>query len=127
MKPPIQPATVALQFEDRFVPLILNGTKRQTLRKTRHCRPGDAMVLQDTANKTFATVQCSAVLPVRIYRFGVYQDGVSVPLTEFAKAEGFASWWDQQDWLDQHNQTIPARGALERWCHRWNVKGEAQT
>jgi hypothetical protein len=93
-----------LEFSPRFVPLIISGQKRQTVRRTLKCAPGDALQLME-ADTTRRLVDpdpiCTAVHGVKFASTGIFMDGEPInPSTHtyFARASGFTDLHEMLDW-----------------------------
>lgn len=120
---------VAYNFHRRFVPLIQQGLKRQTIRKyglKRHARPGERMQLYTGmrtlyCEKVIEDPLCSAVSPISIsVRGGMFLsvrlNHVAVlHLDRFAIDDGFVDAGDMMKfWLETHG-TAPFEGVLIEW------------
>ena len=115
---------VAYNFSPRFAPLVAAGTKRQTIRRTLRCAPGDALQLfegQRTA-ECHKLVDpdpiCTAVHSVRIAPTGVFID--REPLCpnlheQFAQADGFKDFRDMLLWFRTRYKIDTIDGFLTKW------------
>lgn len=118
----------AFDFQPRFVPLIRDGYKRQTIRLWRRRPPLEGEYLQlytgmrtARCEKIVADPLCISVLPI----FLAFEDGEiatievsGVPLTNrdgFAQADGFTDAADMAAFWRQHHGTEPFTGMLVQW------------
>jgi len=96
----------AYNFQARFVTMILDGTKRQTIRRWRKrpTKSGDVLKLytgmRTKACRLVKVVDCTSVVPVGIYpEFGqVRLNGRLLPLNEmirFIEQDGFFDRMDE--------------------------------
>jgi hypothetical protein len=122
---------IVLLFHERFVPAIRAGHKRQTIRPPRK-RPigvGQVLSLRCWEGKAYRSAQleilsapCAASFDVMIMPRW-YALGSSGPieqgpreLDEFARADGFESWSDLQEWYrSPDGYGLPFRGCLIQW------------
>jgi len=120
----------AINFQKQFADAVQAGEKCQTIRAIRKdkrlpCKPGDTIALytgmRTKACRKLIDVECIAVLPIEIQsavvriedgwiRFG--EDGRD--LDEFARADGFANWFEMSSWFLKTHGT-PFRGHLIKW------------
>lgn len=121
---------VAYSFQKRFAPLIVAGTKTQTIRaaRPRHVRPGESIQLytgmrSTTCLKIMPDPLCVAVEPVCL-RFDQEQlieaveiDGAGVEdIDGFALRDGFESAEDMAAfWTKAHGHLRQFSGVLIRW------------
>jgi len=118
----------AYSFKPEFRALILDGTKRQTIRadRKRHARPGEQVQLY-TGMRTrqcrlIGRAVCSSVMPVRIGVSDAWVDlghgearGQSF-LDGFARLDGFANWANLAEfWRHTHPDTSVFSGVLIAW------------
>lgn len=113
-----------LNFKRRFVGAILNGEKRQTIRKPRNkpVRIGDRLHLltgmRTKSCRKLGVASCTALQDITIERDGFTLDGVRADapgrLAEMARADGFASWREMADFF-QETHGLPFNGVLVRW------------
>lgn len=119
---------VAYSFQRRFIPPILAGTKRQTIRadRKRHARPDEDLQLY-TGIRTGSCAligrsTCAAVWPITIH---VHQAEIEVRgdvlttlggIDDFARSDGFEDWQDmRQFWEEQHRDVPIFSGWLIEW------------
>jgi hypothetical protein len=103
-------------FQDRFATLVQSGQKKQTIRKKARCKVGDELSLRKWAGKPYRSKQetllntrCAEVLDV------IVDEGKSEPESEaFAKADGFKSLAEMQDWF-RKTHGLPFEGKLIVW------------
>jgi hypothetical protein len=116
-----------LLFMPRFHAAILDGTKRQTIRRARKrpIEPGEPLSLRTWTDKPYRSKQrvlleaeCEAVLPIRLWIDGI-TGGLRIKLGDdelsarermkFAKADGFESlgamreFWQRTHGLGPHD------------------------
>jgi hypothetical protein len=123
-----------LLFYPRFVLPILDGRKRQTIRRDRKSHPiavGDRLSLRRCAGMPYRSnqveirgpVTCSAVLPVRIEAtwpqgsLRVWIGGMALPasdLPRFARADGFTCVGDMLGYY-RDADTTDFSGVLIEW------------
>jgi uncharacterized protein YqfB (UPF0267 family) len=120
---------VAYSFNKMFVPPILAGTKRQTIRaeRKRHARPGDRLQLyrgmRTKQCALIAVATCIDVQPIHLqiaYPPHAAFDGKQLKLLEglddFARADGFEDWQAmRQFWEVNHPGQAAFSGVLIRW------------
>ncbi|MEO1000401.1 MAG: hypothetical protein AAFW69_07335 [Pseudomonadota bacterium] len=129
---------VAYNFKPRFVEMIEDGRKRQTIRahRRRHARPGEPLQLyvgMRTAHcrKIIADPRCIDVQDVRIWvprhaePAAVSSGGRLAYVTpEFARADGFTDVEDfTRFWFDTHGPGTFS-GVLIRWEHAATAEPE---
>lgn len=127
----------ALNFQKLFVPLIISGHKRQTIRALRKdgrppAKPGDRLRLyagmRSKECELVAEVEVVSCLPVRIFGTGYevthdedeieYWHGLS--LYSFARLDGFLNWVEMRDWFER-THGLPFEGWLVRWEPRREI------
>lgn len=119
---------VAYSFQKRFVPLIRQGLKTQTIRanRKRHVRVGQLIQLY-TAMRT---AQCERIIPdtpcTGIHPISIEWDGARIarivvgglPVRNhdgFATLNGFASIEDMTEFWLQHHGPLPFQGVVIEW------------
>ena len=136
-----------LLFHRQFWPLIISGAKRQTIRRTARCEPGDQLSLRGWSGTPYHSTHvilggavCTEVIPVSIGH-GEYQDGLRVGdevldlerqdwvvdrRLVFAKADGFRCMSDMLAWFRQcgspratENENPSPRLPFEGFAIRW--------
>lgn len=119
---------VAYSFKGRFVPLIREGLKTQTIRgpRKRHARPGEPIQLYQAMRTRFCEKIvpdpfCSSVLPIEIGfasgRIHRVETGL-VPVRDldtFAVADGFECIDDMSAFWLEHHGARPFHGVLIEW------------
>jgi hypothetical protein len=115
----------SLNFQKQFVPKILSGDKRQTIRaKRKHpIKVNDKLYLftglrTKNCQRLFDTV-CREIKDIEIQKDGIiwldndklsnYED-----LNELAQSDGFKNWWEMIDWFKKIHG-LPFYGQLIRW------------
>jgi hypothetical protein len=129
---------VAYSFKPRFAELILDGSKRQTIRavgKRRHARPGDELQLYSGMRtrhcRLIARAKCASVHEVELFfnRFGASElfrvDGAPIgpnAMECFARLDGFSTvqematfWWAEHGKAYRHIGLIEFKGVMVRW------------
>lgn len=111
-------------FQERFVPAILDGTKRHTIRAPRKHPdvPGNTLHLYAGLRRKGARLlmraTCTAVVEIRIGDHGtIYLDGR--PLSEdereeLARRDGFADLADMLEYW-RRGERLPFRGHMIFW------------
>ena len=118
---------VAYSFQARFAPKIIDGTKRQTIRRVglrRHARAGDEIQcytgLRTKHAKLIRRVRCINTVPIHIWFVGrcrVDVDESTVyELDKFAVGDGFSDWDDMHRfWMEHHNRPSEFTGLVIMW------------
>lgn len=126
---------VAYSFQERFVLLIREGYKRQTVRghRSRHVRPGEILQLYQgmrtkACAKIIADPVCTHVAPIEIILRGRLIERIvidrpvllSTPdLDAFAIEDGFESREDMSAfWVRNHPGVTEFAGVLIEWARR---------
>jgi hypothetical protein len=124
----------ALSFKGRFVDLILEGKKNQTIRNFRKypIQPGETLYLyfgmRTKHCKKLKEVVCKEVSQIYITELGVvitshsdsfpYLQTATITkidsLNEFAQRDGFVSWKEMKLWWTTTHQ-LPFTGQLIQW------------
>jgi hypothetical protein len=117
---------VAVLFQKRFIPPLLAGTKRQTIRPRRK-RPiqiGERLSLrhwEDVAYRSpqveVLTVEVIGVLPIKVFSDGIQINGGPVEngqteLDAFAHNDGFPSWAEMLAYFRFGGYGLPFEGDL---------------
>jgi predicted transcriptional regulator len=121
----------ALSFKGRFVDLILDGSKNQTIRNFRKypINPGETLYLyygmRTKHCKKLKEVTCKQVSKITITKQGVNIERSPIDrfsyrgqaLEFFAQEDGFASWKEMRLWwLTTHE--LPFTGQLIQWTEK---------
>lgn len=114
-------------FQDRFADLVRCGHKRQTIRKTARCKPGEYLSLRRWTGKPYRskqehllTAQCRRVIPVTITEEGIVcQDYLGrfeydYPKGAMAFKDGFNGWPGMRDWF-KNTHGLPFKGWIITW------------
>jgi hypothetical protein len=119
-------------FQEQFHPMILDGTKPHTIRKTARCAPGDALSLRRWTGRPYRSKQavlmdavCKSVQPICIGHALMPEiKGVLVSVNGFllsgngiaalARADGFKCATDMLSWFDE-THGLPFEGFLIEW------------
>lgn len=113
-------------FQPEFVPLVLSGRKRQTIRPTpkRMPAPGDRISLRVWMDRPYRSKQVVlweatiiGVDPIQLGRWGATVNGRFLEpwdLDELALADGFDGWIGLRDWFSKIHG-LPFSGILIRW------------
>lgn len=113
----------ALSFKGRFVELILNNEKNQTIRAFRKypIKKGETLFLYTGMRTKFCKklkeVKCIDVCNVTITTTGVRINNRRVlkrNLESFAIADGFKSWEEMKKWWSLTHD-LPFTGQLIKW------------
>jgi len=116
---------VALNFMPKFAAAVEAGAKRQTIRRTARCQPGDALQLY-TGQRTgecrkIGEVVCRRVRPVTIAEDCLVLDGWRLPsgdAHQFARADGFVTL-DKMRRFFRKQYGLPFDGFVIEW---WPVQ-----
>lgn len=121
-------------FQRRFWDKVLVGEKRQTIRRSARCAPGDTLSLRGWSGLPYRSRQvvlggavCERVLPVEIH-LGLRPEGMLVRLDgveidfqaawELAVADGFEAYSDMLRWFHKFGglrHGMPFVGEAIRW------------
>lgn len=89
---------VAINFQPRFIGPISTGVKRQTIRRTARCKPGDALQLYTGQRTKFCRkigdAVCQSVKPILVEGPSIQLGGKTLTVAEkvaLAQADGFQS------------------------------------
>ncbi|WP_425072561.1 hypothetical protein [Sagittula sp. S175] len=126
----------ALNFQERFAPDVESGIKRQSMRKPRadgkpHCKVGDTLKLY-TGMRTqqcrlLGEARVTRIATVKIDQTGMKLDGerlfaclhsrdqLDPTDNEFAEADGFESFADMRDWIEETHGPLPFEGVVIYW------------
>lgn len=120
----------ALSFNKKFVPHILNGTKKQTIRKFRKkpINVGNRLFLYTGMRtkqcKKIGEASCVAVYVASITRKGIQLSTIHHPkkkwkvdeksLDAFARSDGFSDWEEMHRWWGLTHD-LPFKGNLIMW------------
>jgi hypothetical protein len=129
-------ARFVLNFQRQFVPAIMDGTKLQTIRRTRadgkRPLPGDIAALY-TGLRTRSTqhLRDGQITRCRAIRIDLEGAGelivdsnrlTQADRLEFAKADGFPDWPAMHAWFkQQYPEACAEGGAFEGFCVEWKV------
>lgn len=120
-----------LTFQPRFQAAVASGEKRQTIRASACCKPGDELSLRKWKGKPYRSIQlplrgnarCVAVRPVQISlshdrsRLHITLDDLPLPwhvVEDFARADGFRDADDMREWFES-THALPFTGDLIQW------------
>ncbi|MCU9850371.1 hypothetical protein OEZ60_20510 [Defluviimonas sp. WL0024] len=119
---------VAYSFQSRFVPLIREGLKTQTVRsaRKRHARPGEPIQLfrgmrTRLCEKIVPDPVCTAILPIAINFASARINRIEVgrvPLLDldaFAVADGFEHLDDMSAFWREHHGSRHFDGVVIEW------------
>jgi len=104
-------------FQDKFAELVRSGEKKQTIRLSARCKPGDELSLRKWTGKPYRSKQetlrnsvCTRVQEVQIY------EGPSTETSEMlARADGFSSHAEMQAWFN-NTHGLPFEGQQIEWA-----------
>lgn len=117
---------VSFSFQEAFVPLILSGEKRMTIRKKARCSPGDTMHLftglRTKSCQKIGEARCQAVAPIKIgaESITIGMGGVVTLMARtdeldfFARNDGFESWQPFRDFF-KDRYGLPFSGFAHLW------------
>ena len=120
---------VAINFKAKFADAVEGGEKRQTIRRTARCKPGDRLQLY-TGQRTkkcrrLREVVCTDVYPIQITQTSIVVDGMiyalgSVMAYHYAKMDGFEGAPDMVEFF-RKQYGLPFDGFLIEWRqkHSW--------
>lgn len=120
-----------LTFQPRFQAAVASGEKKQTIRASARCKPGDELSLRKWKGKPYRSLQlplreavrCTAVKSVQI---GLSHDGSRIHITlddlplprhvvdTFALADGFRDADDMRAWFEATHD-LPFIGEMIQW------------
>jgi hypothetical protein len=113
---------VAISFQEQFVPMLLAGTKRQTLRRTARCRPGDRLQIY-TGLRTKACRKLGEAICLFVDYCALRDSGLTFgnkalhpPTADgFAQADGFKDYDAMIAWF--HGKYGPGEfvGRIIKW------------
>lgn len=114
----------ALSFNKKFVPHILNGTKKQTIRAFRKnpIKVGNHLFLY-TGMRTKECEKIGEAICVAIYKISIRTDGITISpnfevpinqLNHYAQQDGFKNWDDMRRWWVLTHD-LPFNGNLIMW------------
>lgn len=113
---------VAFNFKAEFAPDVESGEKRQTIRKTQRCKPGDPVQLY-TGQRTkqcrkLGDGVCTDAYMVVISETGVSSKNLVITSRKrravFAAADGFKSWAAMLGFFEKQ-YGLPFVGFLHKW------------
>lgn len=122
-------------FQRRFVPMILGGEKRHTIRakRARATKPGEMLHLytglRQKGAKLLMRVRCTRVQDIEIEPglvpayTRVWIDGAQLSPDEFeqlARCDGFASRWEMLDFWEGR---LPFAGDIIHWSFEGKISG----
>lgn len=116
-----------IMFQPRFIPSILDGTKRTTIRLRAGCRMGDHLSLRTWEGKPYrskhriiAEATCANTRPIQISAQGAVLGFFNLDAEtahELAVADGFAAFDEMAAWFAETYQTDIFTGELIEWEH----------
>lgn len=118
---------VAINFKPEWVPAILEGTKRQTIRKTARCKAGDELQIY-TGQRTkecrlLGTAICQHVETIIIaddYISTGYYRLPSGDAHNIAAIDGFENIEAMREWFRKQYGALPFKGVRIMWS-RFNT------
>lgn len=111
---------VAYNFQGRFAGMVEAGTKRQTIRQSARCAPGDALQLY-TGQRTkecrkLRDAVCVAVESCIIRERSIIYAGRRLDDPDaFARADGFADYAEMYAWFKEQYGSWAFIGKCIRW------------
>ena len=113
---------VAINFSPQFADRVERREKRQTIRRTPKCKPGDKIQLytgqRTKACRKLGDAICKDVRPVTITRGTLEVDGavlMSDTAAAFARADGFRDYTEMWEWFSSRYKTPMFTGYVIRW------------
>lgn len=122
---------VALNFQPQFSEDVEYGHKRQTIRRSARCQPGDRLQFftgqRTPACRRLGEGVCIRVTPVRLCDTEMFLDGRRVLSgdarrddfedfdNDFARRDGFQGYMEMADWFRARYGTLPFEGYLIQW------------
>jgi hypothetical protein len=113
---------VAINFKSQWVPLILDGSKRQTIRKTARCKAGDALQIY-TGQRTkdcrlIGTAVCQHVESIVIADDWLATGHYRIPSGDahaIAQVDGFETVDAMREWFRNQYGALPFEGVRIMW------------
>lgn len=113
---------VAINFSAQFAGPVERGEKRQTIRRSRKCGPGDALQLY-TGQRTKACRKLRDAVCQDVTYVGLTERGVSLgdvrrfprDIDEFARLDGFRDYAEMWAWFSDRYKTNSFTGYIIRW------------
>lgn len=121
---------VAINFSAELARAVEDDDKRQTIRKTARCKPGDTLHLytgmRTKSCRLLGEARCTMVRRVEIRATEMFLDGhrlfpwlgsrdqLDPTDTEFAEADGFPGFMEMAAWFDR-KYGLPFEGVVIQW------------
>lgn len=122
---------VAFNFQSEFADDVGSGVKRQTIRRTARCKPGDRLQFY-TGQRTrecrkLGEGVCTRVRSIRIETAGMTLDGEVVYAgdarrddvedcdNDFARKDGFPGFLEMAEWFLDRYGALPFEGFVIEW------------
>lgn len=113
---------VAINFKPQWVPLILDGVKRQTIRKTARCKAGDELQLytgqRTKACRLIGTAVCQHVESIVIANDYLSTGYYRIPAGDahaIAQVDGFETIDALREWFRKQYGALPFEGVRIMW------------
>lgn len=115
---------VAFNFSPEFADAVAAGTKRQTIRRTKRAKPGDALQLY-TGQRTKACRKLGDAVCEFVDYIGIRPDGITLgnankhpgDVDEFARADGFKDFRAMVSWFEKKYGSPFFTGYVHRWIN----------
>jgi hypothetical protein len=114
-----------IMFQDQFAEQVRCGSKRQTIRSSARCAPGDVLSLRKWKGQAYRSRQellrgatCAWVRGVTIFDGCISLDGDILDLAaadQFARADGFGSAGELLAWFNETYGAEPFYGIVIGW------------
>ena len=121
---------VDIDFSAEFARAVEDGDRRQTIRKTARCKPGDTLKLytgmRTRSCRLLGEARCTGVRRVelrstemfldgrRLFASLVSRDQLDPTDNEFAEADGFPGFMEMAAWFDR-KYGLPFEGVAIEW------------
>ena len=113
---------VAINFSAQFAGHVERGEKRQTIRRSKKCKPGDALQLY-TGQRTKACRKLRDAVCKDVTYVGLTQRGITLgdvrrfprDIDEFARLDGFKDYAEMWKWFSERYETNSFTGYVIRW------------
>jgi len=103
-------------FQDKFAGLVKSGAKKQTIRLSARCKPGDDISLRRWSGKPYRSKQETLrnAVCIRVQELRIYEGPATETSEKLARADGFSSHADMQAWF-KNTHGLPFEGCLIEW------------
>jgi hypothetical protein len=113
---------VAINFSSQFAEPVERREKRQTIRRTKKCSPGDKLQLY-TGQRTKQCRKIGEAVCRDVTYVGLTARGVTLgdksrfpdDIDDFARLDGFKNYADMWKWFSERYETNSFTGYVIRW------------